>query len=225
MKQIFGLAVLLSLSAPTYGQNFQLLLEHLYFGDEIDQSLSSSSWMGLFEENGTLVLKECEIEITSAFHPLVDNEGEQSGLEVTSNPRGSRVLIYGVNPNDRLQSIGLSLNVFDPGYKEQFEFLGSQYELRATGTVEKIQDGDVVSDYTLTLWSDGTPQILGESDFFDEAMFYALWAGDIDGDGKLDLLLDLSYKYSFGLFSLFLSSRAEHGQLVKLASQHKVYYD
>lgn len=41
-----------------------------------------------------------------------------------------------------------------------------------------------------------------------------LWAGDIDRDGRLDLLLDLSDRYDLGATSLFLSTAAGPGQLV-----------
>lgn len=42
-----------------------------------------------------------------------------------------------------------------------------------------------------------------------------LWAGDLDLDGKLDLLLDLTHHYNVEDRVLFLSSQAEEGKLVK----------
>ena len=41
-----------------------------------------------------------------------------------------------------------------------------------------------------------------------------MWAGDLDGDGKLDLLLNLSTHYNLDSHRLFLSSMAKKGQLV-----------
>ena len=41
-----------------------------------------------------------------------------------------------------------------------------------------------------------------------------LWAGDIDRDGRLDLLIDMSNHYNVSAPTLFLSSHAGKGQLV-----------
>ncbi len=41
-----------------------------------------------------------------------------------------------------------------------------------------------------------------------------LWAGDLDRDGRLDLLLDLSEHYNMSQPTLFLSSAATVGELV-----------
>jgi hypothetical protein len=41
-----------------------------------------------------------------------------------------------------------------------------------------------------------------------------LWAGDLDLDGSLDLLLDTSDHENVTEMRLFLSSAAKHGQLV-----------
>ncbi len=42
------------------------------------------------------------------------------------------------------------------------------------------------------------------------------WAGDLDGDGRLDLVTKLSPKYSFYPRRLYLSSAAEEGMMVGL---------
>jgi hypothetical protein len=43
----------------------------------------------------------------------------------------------------------------------------------------------------------------------------SLWAGDADGDRKLDLYVSVSWHYNITERKLFLSSRAKPGQLVK----------
>lgn len=42
-----------------------------------------------------------------------------------------------------------------------------------------------------------------------------LWAGDLDGDGKLDLLLNVTMHYAHSELALFLSSRATGGELLR----------
>jgi hypothetical protein len=45
-----------------------------------------------------------------------------------------------------------------------------------------------------------------------------LWAGDVDRDGRLDLLLDLSDHFELGATSLLLSTAAGPGELVGRAA-------
>ena len=51
-----------------------------------------------------------------------------------------------------------------------------------------------------------------------EPHFSIHWAGDLDGDGKLDLVTTFSSKYSIHPRQLYLSSGAEPGDLVALAA-------
>ena len=54
----------------------------------------------------------------------------------------------------------------------------------------------------------------GDLSIGDEAVPQILWAGDIDRDGKLDLLLDLTDHYNVSIPTLFLSSEAAEDELV-----------
>ncbi len=48
-----------------------------------------------------------------------------------------------------------------------------------------------------------------------------IWAGDLDGDGKLDLLIDHSQHFNSAGIALYLSTWAAPGQLVGLAATFK----
>ena len=62
-----------------------------------------------------------------------------------------------------------------------------------------------------------TGYLIDDSNYMwgDEAMPSVMWAGDLDGDDKLDLLLDLTHHYNLSEITLFLSSHASEGELVK----------
>jgi hypothetical protein len=64
--------------------------------------------------------------------------------------------------------------------------------------------------------SDGTAtQVLYATDgFVDEPHYEVEWAGDLDRDGRLDLVVNLSRKYSIHPHRLLLSSKARRGELV-----------
>ena len=88
--------------------------------------------------------------------------------------------------------------------------LGDQkYSLALRGSREDLTDAQVVL-------SDGhRSQMLYSTDgFVDDPHFNVPWAGDLDGDGQLDLVVNLSRKYSVHPYRLLLSSLASDTELV-----------
>jgi hypothetical protein len=69
------------------------------------------------------------------------------------------------------------------------------------------------------LWDINVPV---EGDFsFDEPHFKLLWAGDEDSDGKIDIIMDMSPKYSCTKEVTYLSGKATKGQLVGISGSPK----
>jgi len=61
----------------------------------------------------------------------------------------------------------------------------------------------------------GRTQVLYSADgFTDEPHYEVVWAGDLDRDGKLDLVVNLHRKYSWHPYRLLLSTRATGKELV-----------
>src|SRR4029079_15604308 len=86
---------------------------------------------------------------------------------------------------------------------------GKQYELRLESVEPSLADAKVMLTYG------GRTQVLYSADgFADDPHFDVAWAGDLDGDGKLDLVVNLSRKYSEHPYRLLLSKTAAPGQLV-----------
>jgi hypothetical protein len=89
---------------------------------------------------------------------------------------------------------------------------GKDYDLEVN-PLDKTRSLDRMS--VVTLRSGDRRQILYQlSDEPDEPAWPVLWAGDLDRDGRLDLYLDLSWKYSVSRRVLFLSSAASGDNLV-----------
>jgi hypothetical protein len=89
---------------------------------------------------------------------------------------------------------------------------GTSYDLQVN-PANKTQPLDRMS--TVTLTSGNNQQVLYRfSDEPDEPSLLVLWAGDLDRDGRLDLYMDLSRKYSVSRRVLFLSSAATGDVLV-----------
>ena len=60
-------------------------------------------------------------------------------------------------------------------------------------------------------------------EFVDEGHLQLAFAGDLDGDGKLDLIMSNSPKYSYYPLTLYLSTAAKPGELVGEAAQADRY--
>ena len=85
----------------------------------------------------------------------------------------------------------------------------AHYTLRLQATDEHFIDAKVI------LTDGRQTQVLYSTDgFVDDPHFDIEWAGDLDRDGRLDLVVNLSRKYSIHPHRLLLSSRAKRGQLV-----------
>lgn len=70
----------------------------------------------------------------------------------------------------------------------------------------------------LVLSRGGREQLLyqhAEGDTGDTGGWHLRWAGDLDGDGQLDLLLAADHHSNLSTLRLFLSSRAKKGGLVR----------
>jgi hypothetical protein len=69
-----------------------------------------------------------------------------------------------------------------------------------------------LADAKVILTHEGQTQVLYSADgFVDEPHFGIVWAGDLDRDGKLDLVANLHRKYSWHPYQLFLSTSAGKG--------------
>jgi hypothetical protein len=89
---------------------------------------------------------------------------------------------------------------------------GKDYDLEVN-PLDKTQSLDRASIVTLRS-GDKRQALYRLSDEPDEPAWPILWAGDLDRDGRLDLYMDLSWKYSVSRRVLFLSSAASGDDLV-----------
>lgn len=72
-----------------------------------------------------------------------------------------------------------------------------------------------LADAKVILAHSGRTQVLYSADgFADEPHFHVIWAGDLDRDGKLDLIVNLDRKYSWHPYRLLLSTKARGRELV-----------
>ena len=204
----------------------EMLLTGTFHADEITAK-SGEMWFGLFRKNGKSVFVKTKIKVASVRDEIVDEAGEKTGKEVGVNygsepifllkdpknlSKGAVETLFYSDSTDETQQY--SEQVLHNGSKKIFELKGQAFALKVVN--EKSSDENDLTDAKLVLVSGDTEQILYQptEDGFKAEFLSVLWIGDLDRDGKPDLFLDISRENQSG-YTLFLSSHAEKGKLVK----------
>ncbi len=228
--EIFGIIDVWELEDPKFkvklmdisetGNNFQK--------EEIEAK-SGETWLGLFNENSKYQLLNTKIEIHPERRPDFGRKNSITiGLNKKTEPvfllknakklkQGEVKTLYRRPSYDEAERLGIELKSMGRGFIQEFEFEGRKYTFR-------VKEGSTKSNekiLALVLEIEKTSQII-HFIYYHESGDYVgnlLWVGDIDHDGKLDLYMD-EYNYEKGGFgsSLFLSSEAEKGKLVKIVA-------
>jgi hypothetical protein len=109
----------------------------------------------------------------------------------------------------RIQATPVANESLEPGHALKISLNSRHYELRLESARPDLFDAVVI------LTDGRRRQVLYSTDgFADEPHFDIVWAGDLDRDGRLDLVVNLDRKYSWHPYRLLLSSKASARQLV-----------
>lgn len=194
--------------------------------DELGESYQELNWLGLCRKAGGYSLEKVEVDFTNVHDPLIDSSTEETGWlpKISGEPDSCFYLFAGIDIINRgvVDFVDLEKKVILPGDTLQFNFVGKNYLLYATGH-NPGGEWYGVSDYKLYLRSDfkNTPQALVYEYQFDDDIIDILWAGDIDGDHILDLIIDTSNHYNVMEISLFLSSYSAGQKIVEKVAVHR----
>ena len=201
-----------------------------FHGDEIFKNASQLKWFGLFHGLDGYYLKQTKIKTISVNDPIVDeNENEKTGCEVQVLNKDTCIILIEPLPffADRsIKGVKLTKNYIYPGDTISLNYLGVNYKIFATGGKKKVQsqNGFDVWNYKLyvTATIKGKPykSLLVAQPDFDEQMIRLIFAGDIDGDGILDLIIDTSRHYNATRATVYLSRPANDGEVVKPIGVH-----
>lgn len=204
-------------------ENAKLLWPSSFHSDEMPDNFLNLKWMGLFHDfDGRSYLANADVQSKEIYDPVVDEEGEKSGYEVTVKSVDDCVFIVsGIDFlfEREVPSTNLGQTEFLPGEEFSLDFNADNYSIFATGDENNNGGYTYYTNYKLHLTrsfnGEFIDQIILEVDGFDDNMVTVMFAGDIDGDGILDLYVDTSHKYSFTQPTLFLSSLAGQNEIVK----------
>lgn len=194
------------------------------FHEDETTAKSGETWLGLFNNRGKSYLAPTKIKL-SRFHDIGDGENKKikTGKEIdiagaikpiillknAENLRAGKVTTLFQQDEKDYEASNLK-----NGYKKEFKLNGKTFTLRVVN--ENSSEEYLSEGSKLVLSSGDTEQIVhpeGNQRIGESWTLY--WAGDLDNDGKLDFLADLSDHYNSTDVILFLSSEAETGNLVE----------
>jgi hypothetical protein len=163
------------------------------------------------------------------------NECWEDSIVHVASERKAMLLIHGLAPQgEEVPTVDFRKNRIWPDETMSFELYGRRYVLRGEGIIEREntirtdtgeERWDEVRNYKLFLATEGSPestdppeQTIVAMPSFNDQFVTIRWIGDLDGDQKPDMLLDISQHYEEEVVVLYLSSKAAEGELVGAAA-------
>lgn len=179
---------------------------------------SGQRWYAISRAESTITLAETIVEVTEVPHQCTGAATRITALDA-DDPlflmRGSSLFQPGV-----LDSVHEDARFLYPAEQLPLRLdSGEWFVFLAYGSATPAG----VSDYVVQLSHKSAMQTLAEFSQVDiDGRPKLVWAGDLDRDGRLDALLDLTTHYAGHLYVLFLSSAARRGQLVERVAEFPV---
>lgn len=202
-----------------------------FHGDEVGENTDRLTWFGLFKNKNGYFLKRTKIKVLEVYDPIVDeNENEKTGREVQTNNNDTCLILIEPLPyltERTIQSLKLPKDNIYPNDTVLFKYSGIEYKIFATGGKKKVQETPEWFDVwnyklyvTATIKGKVHKSLLVAQPKFDDQMINVIFAGDIDGDGILDLIIDVSGHYNSSSPTIYLSRPAKQGEVVKPIGGH-----
>ncbi|HEX8495216.1 MAG TPA: hypothetical protein VF658_20565 [Pyrinomonadaceae bacterium] len=194
-----------------------------FHGDEV-KARTGERWLGLYLTNKGSFLIDSILTVAIVKDEMVDSDDShaKTGKRVSVNHQPIPILLVkgakGLQPGPVSTVFNGTLHL-PTTMAVEFPLGGSVYSLDVVTKDTSREPYISFSDAKLVLTKDDeTKQVLydlGGKGGPAEAYWQLLWAGDMDGDNKLDLYVQVSYHYNVSLKKLFLSSQAKKGKLVR----------
>ena len=210
-----------------------LQLPGLFHGDET-VARDGERWLALVDGTEGVRLQAVRVSVQPAHDPALDDEDGRSGRIVESaSGLGGAVVAYLRGPGLRARPVTRAVIEDLPGQAGQ-----SASALRLGERTYRLEtqctpDASIRDTYrcTIQLVEGARRQTLAEMAgtrmdaagiaLGDDASPHLIFAGDLDGDGALDLLYDRSDHYNVAAPTLFLSGAAAAGELVHPVAEQR----
>ena len=206
------------------------------FNDDDVVAKNGEDWLGLFKEDENYFLRSTKIKISRIPDDNGENQSDEmkksvkvggktkpifllKNFNTSKEKKQITTLFQGITWSDILEDKGQfnhisyeMLTKLNKDFNETYKIGESKFTLK----VIEAKNQNNMEILALILEGEGKRQIIHTvqtKESFDVGSLY--WVGDLDSDGKPDFYLDLyGNDYMLGR-TLFLSSKAEKGKLIK----------
>jgi hypothetical protein len=210
MKWVLRMALMLTcaVGVAAEGRKVEMLMTGDWHGEEV-RARNGEQWLALTSGK----LAPVKIQVESVHDGIIDMPGEKSGRRVTANGAEEyTVLLKGLTPREIEKANRVDLLAASSGSGAKAQFVLSRDAL----TIETRRLASAMSEseepvFEIVVSGGGLSQVLGKTTVEE---INVIWSGDLDADGKLDLVVDTSDHYNIFAPSLFLSTEAGRGQIV-----------
>ena len=229
---IIGLFILISMvqsiAHDISEEKVQLLRTGTFHGNEVSAE-SGELWFGLYPLDNGYEIKSSIITVELVHDGCVDEKDEKSGKKVTVNLPGNPVFLFKglINVYDgKVQTVFSGKKFMYPGehWTQMFpgdDYFGFQAFGLAVMDVRRSEFYAILQSYELKMSKKPWRRIqtiasFNVIDMDGRPEFH--WIGDLDGDSKPDVFMNLTDTYAGDYWTLFLSSLAKDGEYLHKAA-------
>lgn len=222
----FSLSIFTQPAQADSNEKVELLTTGIFHGADVSVT-QDGEWFAVISKDNKFALKRTKISIRATHDSIVDEKGQKSGKEVVADADGQIILLLKGVKGLREGPVKTFMRDQEFLYPGQSIYLndapGNRCFLVALGVAKDDPEnpigalGLIIENHTIRLQcGDKRQDIVNRKRVWPmpEHMAYPLWVGDIDRDGKPDLLMELTDHYNVSEKALFLSSAAAKGKLV-----------
>lgn len=186
-------------------------------------------WLALRVKGGESALIATQVRARIVHDPIVDAPDATSGMEIDSPIDDALVFLRGGGlAAGPVQSAPIGTMETLSG---ALRFNGRAYRIETHCSPDVVREGQQQLACEIVFVQDAARQVLvkmggyrspeGIDVMGDDATPRLLFAGDLDRDGRLDLILDTTGHYNVSRPTLFLSSLARDGELGREAAANE----
>jgi hypothetical protein len=216
MSNLWGCSLALLLAANVGVPRASVVECGEWHGHEVT-ARTGERWMGLVLDGDRFRWRPYLLTVAVVHDPVVDGPGKAVRV------RGVKpvFLVRGIDAITKIEQVETAFYAdarrFEDGQPLAVRLGEGTYSLRlidpqladtASRRPSQFEISDGIRKQILRTWPDG----------FSDQMCSLRWAGDLDGDGKLDLYMWLSDHYNVTEHTLLLSSLAKKDELVGVAA-------
>ena len=190
----------------------------------VPSDFKTSNWIGMYQDDNGMYCKSTKAYVKVVGDVWGDYEDPNVKFTIIKDvSKDSSLFLFSgisVPENLRTRAFRNTLNELNKVEIGKIVKVG-KYTLKAEGNLAPESGAPLTYKLSISGPKKGKniDQIIVNHEFLDDGMTEILWIGDLDADGIPDMIIDMSETNCISSPALFLSSKADEGNLLKLVAE------